>query len=165
MADCNGSKYSGNKALIEFNNEFCGDVADPTALTFLPFGVVSDKNYELASNTTDATTDDDIGATASIVTGYSFTASVSGKETTSDNLTINQGLIEQYFIDEMNAGRQPSVWIRIIKPNKTIYAWCNITNRSSTHPTRDISTFEMSFESTSTNSSSKPAVFLVDTPA
>ena len=165
MAVCTGSSnYTGRNVPVEFAVS-CGDV-DPVGLTYLPFGSVNQKDVNVGTTTTDNTSDDTDGVQSALVTYLTFSATVSGFATSADGVAANQATLKKYLVDEVMAGRQPTVSIRVIFPDVTYYAFCNVTTTSNGAPSGDATTFSFEFTATATPAGSGiKSVYIYDTPA
>ncbi len=163
MAVCTGtSNYTGRNVILEFV-ESCGDT-DPTLLTYLPAGSVNQKDVNVGTTTTDNTSDDTTGVQSALVTYLTFSATLAGFATQSDGATVNQALLKKYLVNEVIAGRQPSVFIRIIFPDITYYAFCNVTSSTNSASSTEAVTYNFEFTATATPSDSGiPSVQALDT--
>jgi hypothetical protein len=112
MADCNtSSNFAGKKVAIQYAVG-CGD-AIYAGLTYLPLGTVNSKQLNYAAVTADNTNDLSGAVTSEIVVRSGLELTVSGFLTSVDGATSAQNALIQYYWDEIQAGRQPSVWIKI----------------------------------------------------
>lgn len=163
MAVCNTSgNYVGKSVVVEFV-ESCGDT-DPTALSYLPIGSSNQKDINVGTTTTDTTSDGTGGVQSSIVTFLTFSATVSGFATTQDGIAVNQALLKKYLVNEVKAGRQPTVWVRAVFPDVTYYSFCNVTTNSNGAPTTDATTYSFEFTSTATpEGSGIDPIYILDT--
>lgn len=158
------SNYVGRNVVLEVV-ESCGDTA-PDTLTYLPIGSVNQKDINVGTTTTDITSDDTTGAQATLVSFLTFTASVSGFATQSDGVAANQALLKKYLVDEVVAGRQPTVFVRAIFPDVTYYAFCNLTSNSNSASSSEATGYTFEFSLTATPvGSGVDALYCVDTPA
>lgn len=164
MAICTGSSnYTGRNVIVEFV-ESCGDT-DPAGLTYLPIGFSNQKDINVGTSETDNTSDDTTGVQSSIKTYLTFSVSVSGFASQSDGLAVNQALLKKYLVNEIIAGRQPTVFIRVIMPDVTYYAFCNVSTTSNSAASTDAVTYSFEFTATATPAGSGiKAVEVVDTP-
>lgn len=154
--NCPSPNYQGRIVPWEFALA-CGDL-DPETLSFLPLGSLNNKTFELGTSTSDSTTDDSGPVTTEIVTYLTFTSTASGFATREDGSLSNQSALFDYFINEVTAGRQPSLWLRITFQDRTVYAYCNLTSFQRTAASTDTVSFEVSVTATSTGSAQAPIV-------
>jgi hypothetical protein len=152
MANCTGqaTNYTGRNIIVEVAVS-CGDV-DPKTLTYLPIGSTNQKDITVGSQTTDNTSDDTNGVTSTLVTFIEFSVTASGFATQADNVKSNQAAIKMYHVNEVQAGRQPTYFVRCILPDVTYYAFCNVTSTGVSGPTSDAATFNFEFSATNTGS-------------
>jgi hypothetical protein len=129
----------------------CGDDIF-TGLTYLPLGTVNDKQLAFEANTDDNTSDLSGAVTSSIVVNTSFTLSVSGFLTTNDSALSAQNALIQYYFDELNAGRQPTLWLKISGPDypRVWHVFANFTGSTEGHGTTATSTISFDFATTDT---------------
>lgn len=163
MAICTGSgNYQGKLAIVEFV-ESCGDT-DPTILTYLPIGSTNQKDVTVGTTTTDNTSDDTNGVQSSIVTFLTFAVTVGGFATTVDSINVNQDLLRNYLVNEVINTRQPTVFIRVILPDSTYYAFCNVTQTAVSASSTDTATANFEFTATATPfGSGIPSIQMVPT--
>lgn len=163
MIGCNtSSNYIGRVVTAAFALA-CGD-ADPESLTYLPFGSTTSKTIAQTATTTDNTSDDTTGVQSSLVSFQTFELTVNGFATVADGAQSNQTMLKKYFTEEIMAGRQPTVFVRVIYPDITYYAFCNITNVTPGDATgSETVTYSFTFSATATGTSN-PSVLVVDTP-
>lgn len=153
MAGCELQNFSGRRSTIEFALS-CGDVA-PNTLSFLPFGSVSAKNWNLSTQSTDNTSDLSDGFTSSIATHLSLEATVSGFAMREDGTRANLLALETEYLQAMADQNQPVVWLRYTTPAKTYYAFCLINSLNRTGNETDTETYEMSFGTTATGTTQR----------
>ena len=167
MADCGAGNMTGRNLLVEFV-EGCGDLDLDTA-TFKVFGSVNTKQLDFTANTADNTSDLSGAVTSNLVTTLSSEISVSGWADKSDSaLVSNQLEITKYFLDEVNAGRQPSGWLHVYADGYGLeyYIFVNITQGPGLGgSTNDVVTFSMTFSATATNVSGVNAIQVNTVPA
>lgn len=162
MADCPQVNVIGRAVPWEFFELVCGD-ADPTTLSYLPVGSLNNKTWNLSSQVTDNTSDSTIGVTSSLVTYISLESTASGFATGEDGTLSNQARLYKYYTDEVQAGRQPTMWVRVTFPDITVYAFVNITGYNRSMASGETVTFELSVQSTATGSAQE-SIVVVDTP-
>lgn len=162
MADCPQVNSIGRTVAWEFFELVCGD-ADPTSLSYLPLGSTNNKTWNLTSQSTDNTTDQTFGVTSNLVTYISLESTASGYATGEDGTLSNQARLYKYYVNEIQAGRQPTMWVRVTFSDITVYAYVNITAYNRAAASGDTVTFELSVQSTSTGTV-QPAIVVEDTP-
>lgn len=149
MAICTGSgNYLGKKIIVEFA-ESCGDT-DLSLLSYLPVGSVNQKDINVGTTTTDNTSDDTTGVQSNLVTFLTFGVTVSGFATTTDSIAVNQAFLKKYLVNEVIAGRQPTVAVRVIMPDVTYHAFCNVTSTGVSGASTDTATASFEFTATAT---------------
>lgn len=162
---CDQKNYIGRAVPWEYALA-CGNV-DPTTLNYMPVGSTNNKTWNIGTETSDNTADDTSGVTSSLVTYASLESTVSGFATVADNTLSTQAALYDYFIGQTlssDTRKQPSMWIRVTFPDRTFYAFVNITSYNRTTASTDTVTFELSVSSTATNSTSIAAIQSVPTP-
>lgn len=164
MADCPNANVMVGKTLVVGYAIACGDAVF-TGLTYKPLGTISDKQLAFEANTDDNTNDLSGAVTSSIVVNTTFTLSVSGFLTTIDSALSSQNELIQYYWDELNAGRQPVVWLKISGPTypRVWHVFMNYTGSSEGHGTVATSTISFDFVTTDTGVA-QPAVNLTAAP-
>ena len=163
MAVCDTSTIDvGRNTLVEFV-EACGD-AEFENLTYKLFGTTNTKSLNFTSSTTDTTNDQSGADTSTVVTRRDGEISVGGFSVKIDSIISNQIEYEKYYHAELDAGRQPSVWIRVSSPNGTVirYIFCVITSLNLGWNTDDPDSFETSLKPTDTGIAGVPAFNIVD---
>ena len=111
-AGCNTSTNNPGKLVTVGWYPACGD-ADFKTITYKPFGTVNQKQLQLAAETV-SNRNDNSGSTASdIVVSTTVELTVSGFRTNKDGPKSAQDELIKYYIDETQAGRQPTVWIKV----------------------------------------------------
>lgn len=125
------------------NNNFLG-------LTYLPLGSINSKQLEMAANVDDNTSDLSGGFTSEFVINSSFNLTISGFLDTIDSALSAQNALIAYYVNEINAGRQPTVWIKISGPNYP-RTWHNFMIFKGISEGHDISTSTESFDFSITN--------------
>jgi len=116
MATCTTSTISPGKTVTVGYAVGCGD-ADFNALTYLPLGTINSKQLEYAAQMADTTNDLSGATTSEIVVRTGLELTVSGFLTDNDSAVSSQNALIQYYWDELQAGRQPVVWIKISGPS------------------------------------------------
>ena len=152
MATCTtSSNMVGKTLVVGIAIDGCGDDVF-TGLTYLPLGTINDKQLEFSANTDDNTNDLSGAVTSSIVVNTSFSLSVSGFLATDDSALSAQNALIQYYWDELNAGRQPTVWLKVSGPDypRIWHVFANFTGSTEGHGTTATSTISFDFETTDT---------------
>lgn len=90
----------------------CGDDIF-TGLTYKPLGSINSKQLNYAAVTADNTSDLSGATTSEIVVRTGLELTVSGFLDSIDSASSAQSELIQYYFDEVQAGRQPTVWIKI----------------------------------------------------
>lgn len=153
MAGCESQNFSGRRSTIEFALS-CGDVA-PNTLSYLPFGSISAKNWNLSTQDSDNTSDLSDGFSSAIATHLNLEATVSGFAMIADGTMANLLAVETFYLESMRDMNQPSLWLRYTTPAKTYYAFCLIGNLNRTGNVTDTESYEMSFKTTATGTTQR----------
>lgn len=161
MAECTTSTIDVGKNVLAEWVEGCGDLAFESA-TYKLFGTINTKSLNFTSSTSDTTNDQSGADTSTIVTRRDGEFSVGGFQTTLDSAISNQTELIQYYHNELDAGRQPSLWIKLSGPNypRIYYVYCIITAVNEGFNTDDPNSFEMTFKPTDTGVPGTSAVQL-----
>lgn len=149
MAICvnNTAHYVGRNVVFEFA-EGCPD-AKPQEAAYKFVGACNTKGFTLSSDTVDSTTDRTTGGVRSTsVTYLTYEVSLDGKVRLQDKADEANTALFKYYVNEIAAGRQPSVWTRMIFPDVTVEAYCNLTNYERSAPDSDMVTFSVTFSAT-----------------
>ncbi len=149
MAICvnNTAHYIGKSVIFEYAVG-CAD-AKPLEAEYKFVGAVNTKGFTLGADSVDGTTDQSTGGIRSTTVTYlTFEASVDGKVRMMDKAAEANTALLKYYVGEIAAGRQPSVWTRMIFPDVTIEAYCNLTNYERSAPDSDLVTFSATFSAT-----------------
>lgn len=115
MASCTTSTINAGKTVAIGYAVGCGD-ADYAALTYLPLGTINSKQLEYSAEMASTTNDLSGAVTSEIVIRSGLELTVSGFLTDNDSAVSAQNALIQYYWDELQAGRQPTVWIKISGP-------------------------------------------------
>ena len=116
MAICTTSTNNpGKKVAVEFAIGFVDAVF--LSLTYLPLGTINAKELAYAATTTDNTNDQSGAVTSEIVVRSGMEITVSGFITSVDSAKSAQDELVNYYWTELQANRQPSVWLRISGPD------------------------------------------------
>ena len=159
MAVCTTSTIDvGKNVLAEFVVG-CGDL-DYENATYKLFGTVNTKSLGFTSSTTDTTNDQSGADTSTVVTRRDGDISVSGFQTTVDSAASNQNELIQYYHDEMDAGRQPSLWVKFSGNNypRVYYVFCVMTSVNESFNTDEANGIEFAFKPTDTGVAGTSAV-------
>ena len=134
MAECDSQPIGIGRGLVLSWVAGCG-VDDPlstatTPLVFTKLGFVETRGESDTPRTVTSNTDSSGIYTDTTVIGndIEITASVLDAKDVTD--VSSQQALRSYFRTEVNAGRQPSVWVRILDPllEEYRYYFCNITS-------------------------------------
>ena len=164
MANCTtASNFAGKKVAIQYavgcgNDAFAG-------LSYLPLGTVNSKQLNYAAVTADNTNDNSGAVTSEIIVRSGLELSVSGFLTTVDGATSAQNALIKYYWDEVQAGRQPTVWIKIsgIGYPRVWYIFMNYKGGNESFGTDDVAGGEFNFGVTDTGDTNL-AVNVTDAP-
>lgn len=163
MAGCKSNAYSGKDVALEYALA-CGDV-DPLGVGFnwLPLGAMRTKEFGLTWDTTDASSDQSIGALReNIATFKSLTISGDGVAYRTDTARSNlKALTKHVFNPGDDFADQPVAWLRMTFPDLTFIAYMIINDLSRSAPHDDVVTF--SLEATATTSDF--GLIILDTPS
>ena len=164
MATCDTSTISTGKSVLAQWVAGCGDDTF-ASLTYKSFGAINTKSLNFTSNTTDTTNDLSGADTSTVVTRRDGEFSASGFQTDSDSVISAQNELIQYYHAEIQAGRQPSVWLKISGPKypRIYHIFAVMTAVNEGFNTDDPRTVEFTFKPTDTGTTT-PAVNL-STPA
>lgn len=149
MAICvnNNSHYIGRNVIFEWSAG-CPD-AKPLEASYKFVGACNTKGFTLASDTVDSTTDQTAGGIRSTTVTYlTYEVSVDGKARLQDKAGEANTELFKYYVAEIAAGRQPSVWTKMTFPDVTIEAYCNLTNYERSAPDSDMVSFSATFSAT-----------------
>jgi uncharacterized protein YjdB len=123
----------------------CAD-ALPALSDWKRLGALTTKGFDFSPNTVTSEADDTKGLVESLVTNMDFTISGEGEFRKKDKTTeIGAIHISKYIFDEVQAGRQPTLWLRfdfVGEDSGTyIMGYFNTTSWSGDFGGTDISTF------------------------
>lgn len=151
MADCNTSTNFAGKIVTVGWAPGCGDDVY-TGLTYKPLGTINSKQLEYAAVTADNTNDLSGAVTSEIVVRSGLNLTVSGFLTAADSAVSSQNELIQYYWDELNAGRQPSVWINVLGDGypRVWHIFMNYTGGSEGFGTDDVASGDFNFVVTDT---------------
>ncbi|UVX30621.1 major tail protein [Klebsiella phage VLCpiS13b] len=136
---------TGRQSLIELADG-CWD-AVPAEEDWKFFAPMTSKGVDFSPSTTTSEADDGDGFVATLVTTADLT--ISGdfevrKADKADEYGVHN--LIKYFVAEVKARRQPSVWVRQTTGNTVVVAYCNITALSYDGGTNDIITGSVEFK-------------------
>lgn len=153
MASCSTSTNNPGKNVTVGFAIGCGDDAF-AGLTYLPLGTINDKQLSYAAVVADNTNDLSGATTSEIVVRSGLELAVSGFLTANDSALSAQNALIQYYWDEVQAGRQPTVWIKISGSNypRTWHIFMNYKGGSEGFATDDPQSGTFDFGVTDTGS-------------
>lgn len=136
---------TGRQSLIELADG-CWD-AVPAEKDWKFFAPMTSKGVDFSPSTTTSEADDGDGFVATLVTTADLT--ISGdfevrKADKADEYGVHN--LIKYFVTEVKARRQPSLWVRQTTGNTVVVAYCNITALSYDGGTNDIITGSVEFK-------------------
>lgn len=136
---------TGRQSLIELADG-CWD-AVPAGEDWKFFAPMTSKGVDFSPSTTTSEADDGDGFVATLVTTADLT--ISGdfevrKADKADEYGVHN--LIKYFVTEVKARRQPSLWVRQTTGNTVVVAYCNITALSYDGGTNDIITGSVEFK-------------------
>lgn len=151
MAECTTSTINPGKVVTVGYAVGCGD-ADRESLTYLPLGTINSKQLSYAAEVANTTNDLSGGVTSEIVVRTGLELSVSGFLTNNDSAVSSQNALINYYWTELNAGRQPVVWIKISGPGypRVWHIFMNYKGGSESFNTDDPQSGEFNFGVTDT---------------
>ena len=164
MAACTtASNFAGKKVTIQYAVG-CGDDVF-TGLTYLPLGTVNSKQLNYAAVTADNTNDNSGAVTSEIIVRSGLELTVSGFLTSIDGATSAQNALIKYYWDEVQAGRQPTVWIKIAGDGypRVWHIFMNYKGGNESFGTDDVAGGEFNFGVTDTGDVNL-AVNIADAP-
>lgn len=164
MANCTtATNFPGKKVAIEYAVG-CGDDVF-TGLTYLPLGTVNSKQLSYAAVTADNTNDQSGAVTSEIIVRSGLELTVSGFLTTVDGATSAQNALIKYYWDEVQAGRQPTVWIKVSGDGypRVWHIFMNYKGGNESFGTDDVAGGEFNFGVTDTGAANL-AVNIADAP-
>lgn len=136
---------TGRQSLIELADGCWDDV--PAEEDWKFFAPMTSKGVDFSPSTTTSEADDGDGFVATLVTTADLT--ISGdfevrKADKADEYGVHN--LIKYFVTEVKARRQPSLWVRQTTGNTVVVAYCNITALSYDGGTNDIITGSVEFK-------------------
>ncbi len=123
----------------------CADTV-PALSEWKRLGAMTTKGFDYSMNTVTSEADDTKGLVENLVNNMDFTISGEGEFRKKDKTTeVGAIAISKYIFDEVQAGRQPTVWVRFDFTGEDagtyIMGYFNTTSWSGDFGTSDISTF------------------------
>lgn len=136
---------TGRQSLIELADGCWAAV--PAKEDWKFFAPMTSKGVDFSPSTTTSEADDGDGFVATLVTTADLT--ISGdfevrKADKADEYGVHN--LIKYFVTEVKARRQPSLWVRQTTGNTVVVAYCNITALSYDGGTNDIITGSVEFK-------------------
>lgn len=145
MPECAQSKFTGRKAVLEFQIACPEDT--PVEADWLRVGPMTTKDLSLEWDLTEADGDDnDSPVMEQLAASLNMTVSGDGLCMKSDTTASNQIRLTQHVHSPDETGDQPYAWIRLTYPDLTFTFPALVTNMSRTGENRSAVTF--SFEAT-----------------
>lgn len=165
MATCTHPGIGPGKLLAVGWSAGCG-TDDHTGLTYKPVGTTESKTIDETSNEATVTNDDSGAYEDAILTRHIGEISVSGFQTIRDTAASSQKELRAYFRDEIQAKRQPTLWLRFdeLDGDDYIYIYCLITSVSRAGSTDDGRTADYTFKMVATGDPAKPSFIEVAKP-
>jgi hypothetical protein len=164
MANCTTPQnFAGKKVAVQFAIG-CGDDAF-AGLTYKPLGSINSKQLNYAAQVADNTSDLSGATTSEIVVRTGLELTVSGFLDSIDGALSAQNELIKYYVDEVQAGRQPTVWIKISGSGypRVWHIFMNYKGGNESFGTDDVAGGEFNFGVTNTGSSNL-AINLADAP-
>jgi len=147
MAQCktDNTKLFGRAVILEVADG-CSD-AVPTEADFKLLAAGTSKTFDMNPNTTNSSADDTRGWVENVVTSNDLTLSFEGEVRVNDK-SDQYGVYKfiKYYVNEVNASRQPTLWVRMYFGQIMIQAYMVITALSNDGGTDDIVTFSTEFK-------------------
>ena len=162
MSTCTNSALDIGRNLIISWVEGCGD-DDPlstatTPLVYELLGFTTTKSFNETTRTVSTSNDSSGAFEDELVVGLGMEVSVSvftAKETAGVS-THNK--LRDYRRNEIIAGRQPSVWLKVTDPieAKHIYIFCNVGDTTKSAETEGVRSGDFNFKMIATNVAANP---------
>lgn len=160
MEGCNDSGLLVGKNVVLEVALGCADTV-PTEQDWKALAAGTSKTADLSPNTVTSDADDKGAWVESAVTNADITISFEGEVRKKDSLDqFGFGKFFKYFIDEVNAKRQPTLWVRVVIGPIEFVGYMVTTALSTDGGTNDIVTFSTEFKVYDGNT---VAVTLIDT--
>lgn len=163
MADCTTAQNKPGKIVTVGWVEGCGD-DDFINLSYKAFGTINTKQLTFDAQMANTTNDQSGPVTSEIVVRTSLDLTVSGFRTMIDSATSAQTELTRYYFDEINAIRQPTVWLRLSGTgyDTVWHIFANFKGGTESFNTDDPITGEWNFSVTETGDPSVNAINLSD---
>lgn len=146
MEGCNDSGLLVGKDVVLEVALGCADTR-PTEEEFQALAAGTSKTADLSPNTVTSDADDKGAWVENAVTNADATFSFEGEVRKGDALDqFGFGKFFKYFVDELNAKRQPTIWVRVVIGPIEIIGYMVITALSTDGGTNDIVTFSTEFK-------------------
>lgn len=160
MEGCNDSGLLVGKNVVLEVALGCADTV-PTEVDWQALAAGTSKTADLSPNTVTSDADDKGAWVESAVTNADATFSFEGEVRKSDALNqFGFGKFFKYFVDELNAKRQPTIWVRVQIGPVEVVGYMVVTALSTDGGTNDIVTFSTEFK---VYDGSTVSVTLIDT--
>ena len=147
MAICtnDNTKLFGRAVVLEVADG-CADTI-PAESKFMLLAAGTSKTFDMNPNTTNSSADDTKGWVENVVTSNDLTLSFEGEVRVNDK-SDQYGVYKfiKYYVNEVNAARQPTLWVRMYFGQIMIQAYMVITALSNDGGTDDIVTFSTEFK-------------------
>ncbi|ARU94559.1 phage tail tube protein [Tatumella citrea] len=147
MAQCttDNTKLFGRAVILEVADG-CADTI-PAESEFMLLAAGTSKTFDMNPNTTNSSADDTKGWVENVVTSNDLTLSFEGEVRVNDK-SDQYGVYKfiKYYVNEVNAARQPTLWVRMYFGQIMIQAYMVITALSNDGGTDDIVTFSTEFK-------------------
>lgn len=147
MAVCQNSneRLFGGAIVLEVADG-CPDVK-PAEVDWLALAAGTSKGFDFSPNSTTSDADDGAGYVETIVTNSDFTISFDGEVRKGDKLDqYGVGKFIKYFHSELQARRQPGLWVRMDFGPVRFTGYMVVTALSADGGTNDIVTFTTEFK-------------------
>lgn len=147
MEDCqtDNSKLFGRAIVLEVADG-CADTV-PLEAEWKALAAGTTKSFDFSPNTVTSDADDTKGFVENLVTNSDFTISFEGEVRKNDKLDqYGVGRLIKYYTNEVQAMRQPGIWVRMEFGPVTFQGYMVITALSSDGGTNDIVTFSTEFK-------------------
>ena len=147
MAKCNtdNTKLFGRAVILEVADG-CADTV-PSESEFMLLAAGTSKTFDMNPNSKSSSADDTKGWVENIVTSNDLTLKFEGEVRVNDK-SDQYGIYKfiKYYVNEVNASRQPTLWVRMYFGQIMIQAYMVITALSNDGGTDDIVTLSTEFK-------------------
>jgi len=146
MAECSTGKVGPGKLVSVGWIAGCGN-DDYANLSYGALGTINTKQLTAAASVADSANDQSGAYTDEDVVRSSLELTVSGFSTSVDSAQSVQNALVNYYHDEIQAGRQPSGWLKVSGASmpRIYYIFVNCKGADEGFNTDDISTISFSF--------------------